>query len=323
MSLAAAAGLPPPPILVLAAPGTPAATLAAALGRHPGAFDLPEPNLWLADSVDALLDDLTGLRAVQLHGLLRALALLLTGEQTAPGVDAARRWLQRQRHLPADRVLQALARRIAPSRMVLPAGGCLFDPGALARLCRWLPRADIVHLRQHPRGHGTRLLARPGGAAVLRLLGGQDDSLRPALPDPQELWLQAETAVAGLVAAAGAGTGPRVVTLRLEDLLDDPAAALAGLCRALDLAADPQAVTAMQRPEASPFAGPGPFGAHLPGDIAPLARLAQEAAGAGGSAAAAAPLEGPLPWRPDAAGLRPEVIARARAAGYGAARDAA
>lgn len=292
---------------MLAAPGAPGATLAAALGRNPAAQDLPELALPLVGSVHALLADMTGLRGGQMHGLLRALSHLLAGEQTMAGIEMARRWLFARRHLDTADIAQDLARRIAPRVMVAPAGGVLFDPGAAARLIATFPQARLVHLQIHPCHHGQAVMAQAGGALAV-LAGAQDDSVIPPLPDPPALWLMAEEAMDAL-AARMAPAQP--VTLRSEDLLADPAPALAALARALGLPAGPAALAAMLHPERSVFAGPGPWGAHLAGDIRPWARLAAT------MGPATAPLTGRQPWRDDGQPLPVPVRARAAAQGYG------
>ncbi len=324
------------PVFVLAAPGVPGQTLAAALGRNPVACDLPETNLELAGMLDALLREMQGLAAVRLHGLLRALAHLLAGEQTMDSVDMARRWLWRRMHLPTGHVARELTALLGSRRMIRPVTSALFDPGAMERLLATYPTARFVHLQMHPRRHGERVMAQAGGAAAT-LLGARDDSVTPPVTDPQMLWLMADDAVAGLRATIGSD---RFHMLRVEDLARDPAGQLARLAQALGLDTGPNpgpnpgrdagpnpgpnpgpdAVARMCHPELSAFAGPGPFGAHLGGDILSIAALRAAVLPALSAQsleeAIDATLTGPLPWRPDDGGLRPDVDVRARAVGY-------
>ena len=296
----------PAPILVVAGPGVPGQTLAAALGRNPQAWGMPETTLELVAVTDGYLREMAGLRQVQMHGLLRGLSQLIAGEQTMDSVDMARRWLSRRAHLPTERVAREIAGLIPPRRMVRPVTAALFDPAAPERLAATFPQARLVRLHRHPQSHGRAVMDRLGGAAAV-ILGArapEDDSI----VDPQELWLMAETG-ADLLCAAFPETA--TITLRTEDLMADPATVLADLAARLGLPADAAAVAAMQRPEASPFAGPGPFGAHLDGEIAAFA-----AVGPDDSPRAEESLEAAPTWRADGAGLRPEITARARAIGY-------
>ncbi len=154
------------------------------------------------------------------------------------------------------------------------------------------------------------------GQVALQLTGALDTTTDPPTPDPQELWLMAETALTDLL---GDLPPAQVASLQIEDLLADPDAALAGLASALGLPADPAAVAAMRHPEASPFAGPGPMGAHSRSAIGTFAALAEslaESLAPEMSQEGPKGLEGALAWRPDAATFRPEVRTRARALGY-------
>lgn len=297
----------PPPVFVLAAPGVPGQTLAAALGQNPGAFDLPECNLELSVTIDNLLREMTGMRQGQLHGLLRALSHLLAGEQSMASVEMARRWLARHMHLPTGAVAQRLAAMVAPRRMVAPVTSALFEPGGTERLLAAFPDADFVHLQMHPVSQGRAVMGQSGGAAAM-LMGAVDESTTPPTPDAQELWAMAEAGVAVFREAAGPD---RFHMLRVEALTADPAAALATLARGLSLPSDAAAVARMLRPEASPFTGPGPFGAHLAGDVLDLAALR-----AAVPSAESLSLKGPLPWRPDGVGLRPALRDQAAAMGY-------
>ncbi|HEX2256905.1 MAG TPA: hypothetical protein VHG92_09470, partial [Afifellaceae bacterium] len=74
---------------------------------------------------------------------------------------------------------------------------------------------------------------------------------------------------------------------------------------------DDAAVDAMMHPEDSPFSTPGPVNAHLGNDpgflVSPAVRPARPHL---------YDLEEPLPWRPDGAPFKPQVIELARELGY-------
>ena len=117
-----------------------------------------------------------------------------------------------------------------------------------------------------------------------------------------------ETAISAFLADMPAD---QIVRQPIRDLVADPAATLTALAQRLGLSADAGAVTRMLRPELSVFAGPGPMGAHQRGNIQSFVALAAAMAGQQDAI-----LTGPLPWRPDAAGFRPEVRRRAVQLGY-------
>jgi hypothetical protein len=298
----------PPPVYVLAAPGMPGQTLAAALGQNGHAYDLPELNLELLETVDALQRELSWVRAGQAHGLLRALAQVMGGEQTAASVEMARRWLSRRGYLSTIDTARELAGRIAPWRMICPVTAAVFDPDALKRLRRSFPEAVFVHLHLHPHAYGRLISGTVAGEVALQLSGAVDEEDPLKLSDPQELWLMAETAIATFLADVPPA---QVIAQPLEALVTDTAAALQGLAQALGLPAGPADVAAMGHPERSVFRGPGPMGAHLPGPIDSFATLI-----AGFPDLSEVTLEGPMPWRPDAAPFRAPVRARATTLGY-------
>ena len=301
----------PPPVLILAAPGLPAQTLAAALGQGPAAYDLPELNLEQMATIDVLRREMTGIRAPQVHGLMRAVAQLYAGEQTAAAIEMAGRWMTRRGYLSTAAVAQELAARIAPRRMVLPVHASVFDRASLRRLRATFPEASYVHLHAHPRPYGRLLLSSTSGLVALQLSGALDETQDPPLPDPQALWLMAETALAEFL--SDLPDGQQIEQVRMADLTARPAAAVADIARRLGLPSTGAARRAMQHPERSPFAGPGPMGAHMGGVILSLRQIGAEA-----PAEDAEPcrLDGPLPWRPDGAGFRAEVRALAETMGY-------
>lgn len=298
----------PPPVFILAAPGLPAPTLAAALGANPRAYGLPEINLPLMLTVDVYQREMTGPRGPQGHGLLRALAQILGGEQTSAAIEMARRWLDLRAWMPAGDVHREIAARIAPRVMVSPATAVILDPPSLRRMLAMFPDARFVRLRAHPRVYGEVMLSGPTGQIALQLSGAIDEEGDAPIPDPQELWLTVETALDESLAELPES---RVIPVLTEELVADPGPVLKGLARKLGLAYGAEAVAAMTRPERAPFAGPGPMGAHINGHIFSFAALAGEFPAPG-----TAVLDGALPWRPDGKGFRDSVAERARALGF-------
>lgn len=299
----------PPPVLILTPPGLPGQTLAAALGQGPTGYDLPELNLEQAASVDQLQRDLIGFRGPQILGLMRAIAQLYGGEQTGTSVEMARRWLNSRAYLPTTHLGREIAARIAPRRLIAPVTSALFDRLNLKQLIAIFPDAIHVQLTIHPVIYGKLLSRMDLGEAMLSLLGAIDETVEPAEPDPQKLWLMAQTA---LDEVAEQVPGDRLLRQDAAELVADPPGSLARLADALAMPADTGALKAMQHPEASVFAGPGPLGAPVAGNIRSFDRLARDFSDAGGPA----PLDAPVPWRPDGTGLGPELRARAQALGY-------
>jgi hypothetical protein len=297
----------PPPIFVVAPPGLPVETVAAMLGQHPECWGMPEINLELSGNLDSLMREMIGLRSSQMHGLLRTLSQLLTGEQTIIGVDAARRWLSRYAYLPTSAVWHLLAQRVGPRRMVAPLTATLFEAGSLGRLVATFPEAKFVALKMHPKSHGEAVMAQHGGAAAW-LLGALDETVEPAMPEPSEIWQLAE---AGLDDLAGLVRAKQIIPVRVEDLVHNTKPTLTRLLKKLDLAAPPRVLAAMQRPESSSFRGRGPFGAQFGGEILTLEALRSQI-----PSVETLTLEGRAPWRPDGMPLGADIRLSATKAGY-------
>ncbi|SMY09257.1 hypothetical protein [Flavimaricola marinus] len=299
----------PPPVIILAAPGLPSQTLAAALGQGPAAYDLPELNLEQMVTIDVFQREMIGIRSTQVHGLLRAIAQLYAGEQTQLSVEMAGRWMTRRAYLSTGAVAQELAAKIAPRRMVIPVTATVFDKASLRRLRANFPDATYLHLHLHPHQYGRLLWSTTNGQVAIQLSGSFDESTDPPTPDPQELWLMAETAITEFL--ADLDEDQQVIDVKAAELASDPRPLLARLARALGLPATGVAQKAMMSPERSPFAGPGPMGAHVAGTIQSFADLA-----AAMPDPETAQLDGPLPWRTDGVGFREPVRAHAEKLGY-------
>lgn len=298
----------PPPIFVLAAPGLPGPTLAAALGRNPAAYGVPELNLPLMLTVDLFQREMTGPRGPQIHGTLRALAQILGGEQTAPAVEMARRWIDRRAWMPVGQAMQEIASRIAPRQMVAPTTAAILDTPSFRRLLATFPEARFVRLSAHPIHHGHLALSGRTGQIALQLAGALDEEADPPILDPQDLWLRVETTLDAQLADVDPS---QIVPVRLDALLAKPEESLRSLAKALGLRAGKTAARAMVQPEASSFAGPGPMGAHINGHIFSFAELQASLEGSGPIT-----LEGALPWRHDDTGFHEAVVSHAQSIGF-------
>lgn len=292
-------------IVVVSAPFSYGDHLAAMLGQNPTAYAVPETNLALSDTLDMHLRELVGLRGSQMHGLIRALSHLLSGEQTIASGGMAWRWIFARLSWPTSWVRDFLTGTIAPMRMVEKNTSVLFDSLAADRLMRQCVDADFVHVTRHPFHQG--LATMQDGEATAAILGSYDDSGETEVLDPQYLWVRAERAADGLLKDLDKD---RVHRLRSEDLWSNTRASLQGLCERLGLATHYESIDAMLRPEQCPFSGPGPAGMQLGAEV-PFLRSPHVPA-----PDPPAGLDAQLPWRSDGKGFHPDTIALARRRGY-------
>jgi Sulfotransferase family len=248
------AGLPPPIIVLGTRPGA-TALIGAMIGRNPGAFEFPQLNLFLADTLEAMLKTVSLRNHTQ--GLLRALAYIYGSEQTIISVGMARRWVLRHLSWSTSRVFDELRTRLAPRRLVDKSAVYSQNTKCLERVRKAAPDAYYVHVVEHPLTPGAvtapfeGLLKRPSGADI-----SKDDQVR---------WVSAQRQISEALKDVAP---ERLVVLHLERLLADPRAELSGLCARLDLPNDETALAEMLHPENSPFACLGPVGANLGDDPA-------------------------------------------------------
>lgn len=292
-----------PPLFILAAPFSGAAYLAAQLGQHPQLYALPELRLFMADTVGELLNIFELSQGPQIDGLLRAVAQIEFGAQNDAGIDAARDWLKKHAELSVGGLLQELARRVAPARLVIPDAESPLRPMDLRRLQRHASGAQVVHLLRHPWTQGI-LLSTWARERLFVPSDYKDHGWKPLIIDPQIPWLRANQNIERAFPAP-------LQRLSIETLDIDPLAVRTALCRALGLQTSDATLNAMAQPQQWLFHGLGPRNA--PYGLEPDAFEPYSEADL--KLAAQACFDLPLPWRPDSDGFAPEVIDLARSYG--------
>jgi hypothetical protein len=297
----------PAPIFLLAAPHCYAALIGAMLGQHPETFDVPELNLFIADTLEGLWSEMPDAKQIQIHGLLRAAAYLFAGEQTITSILMARRWLTRRMHWPTSRVFDEIRAKAAPFRVVEKSRTSVRDADTLKRIGDACPDAFFVHLVRHPLSFGLAVSAGSGEAQSLVRGIGESGAQRRNV-DPQLLWLGVERRIEEFLTMVPA---ERQIRLRVEDLFDAPEEQLRTLARAMQLSTSVPATEAMLHPERSPFAGLGPVGANLGDELSFLENPKFRA-----PRPVEVSLDGALPWARDGAGFGADVVERARELGY-------
>lgn len=280
--------------------------LAGVLGQHPALYAVPELNLFLADTIGELLDVFDLGQGGHSHGLLRALAQLDFGGQTDEGIAQARDWLDARRDSPVSEVLQHLATRVAPKRLVVPDAESALRPMDLQRLREASPHIESIHLLRHPWSQGVLLHAWSRGKLFVPQ-DYKDHAVRPPLLDPQIAWLRAEHNLQALF-----NTRAPLLHLRGETLDEDFDAAARLLCDTLGISSDAASLAAMRDADQWVFAGHGPRSA--PYGLEPEALETFTADDL--DLAAASSLTAALPWRPDCKPFAAEVQAQARVCGY-------
>jgi hypothetical protein len=297
----------PTPIFILGAPRSFTSLVCAMLGENPGAYGVPELNLFAAETLEELVLEMIDMRQIQMHGLLRTVAQLYSGEQTIASIEMARRWLFNRLDRSTREIYCELCRKVEPLRIIDKSPLYVSDSRFLDRIRAEFPRAFYIHLVRHPLTQGQSVMNISDGAIAI-LNRSVDFRADPPIVDPQILWLRVQTTILEFLADV---PPDRQILVRGEDLLARPEIAYRELCAFVELPADGDAMAAMLRPDRSPYACLGPVGAHLGNDInflnSPKFKPAKPRP---------ASLSVPLPWRPDNAGFDPDVKEMAHFLGY-------
>lgn len=290
------------PLFVLAPPFCGASFVAGCLGRHPQLYAVPELCLMMADELGELLEIFRLSQGPQADGLLRAIAQLEFGAQHDEAVAAAREWLAQRADWTTLRLLDEIAARVAPRRLVVPDTEAPLRPLDLRRLRRAWPDAGILHLTRHPWTQGCLLDAWTRDRLFVPP-DFKDHAFIPAVVDPQVPWLRCNRNVE-------TAFGDGAARLRVEDIELPDDAALLRLCELAGVSGD--AFATMRDAERWIYAGFGPGAAPYGLEADVLEAFGDDVL----ERAVATSLDAPLPWRPDGAGFDPQVVEIARRYGY-------
>jgi hypothetical protein len=277
------------------------------LGQNPDAYGVPELNLFITDEIKTLVEELSGYRQIQLHGLLRTVSHLYSGEQTLKSLEMARRWILTRLERSTAEIYQELCEKVAPLRIVDKSPVYSLKPEYLERLHQAFPDAYYLHLIRHPRTQGESIMKVAKGLMAI-LANSIDYSTETPTVDPQISWYNMQRNILDFMQKIPA---QRQMRMHGEVVLNQREESLRNICQWVGMSADASAIEEMLHPERSPYACLGPVGAHLGNDInflrSPELRDGQ---------ISYSHLEGPLPWRSDGKGFSPEVIQLARDLGY-------
>jgi hypothetical protein len=253
---------PGAPIFILCTPRSCSTVCCAMLSQHAALYGFPELNLFITQSVAELLqlqateERLIGNYAVgYTAGILRVLAELEFGGQTADAVAQARSWLQQKHGLTTHQLLEFILARVAPKRGIDKSPRTSMSRRSLLRMDRLYPEAPVIHLIRDPFAslHSmvtSHLRARPAASAA--------GSIPPSLVNfYARLWLSTQSLIVEFTR-----TIPQSRTCRIEaeQLLSTPELTLRNVVEWLKLDDGPAEIEAMLHPERWPYAEPGPPG---------------------------------------------------------------
>ena len=297
------------PLIILAPPRSYTSLVCAMAGQHPDLYGLPELNLFVTETMRAR-EGLLADRRFADHGLLRAVAELVFGGQTAQTITLAKRWVRVRSGCTWLAVFEELGAGARPRHLVEKSPRTVQHVERMQRVRQAIPDARFLHLLRHPRTHGLSMW-QLGGASLARRV--EDDAFDwatdPPTIDPQRLWYRTQM---NIVTFLNGVNEDHWLRLRGEDLLERPDRHLREVANLMRVECGQDAIEEMKHPERSPFACIGPWNAPFGND--PKFLRSPELRGGGGPPRGA--LRGRLPWREDGAGFSPEVVTLARELGY-------
>jgi hypothetical protein len=231
------------------------------LAQHPDLFGFPELVLFRTADVGGMLTEHEGQTRLppqwfrnRLTGVLRALAYLHEGSQTADAIDRAERWLAERSDWPTVRLMDHLLDMITPLTGIEKSPDSTNTDRALEACLTAYPNARFIHLTRHPVTTQR---------SMFEQARGWDGDDLGKINRAGLVWYLSHLRIAKKLAPMPARRWLRV---RAEDLLLNPDVTLRGVCEWLELPCDGDIAARMRHPEKWCFADNGPDGNLLGGD---------------------------------------------------------
>jgi hypothetical protein len=284
-------------------------------------YGLPETHLLIAENVAEWSQLSADSSFTMHHGLLRALAELMYGEQTDSTIQLAGAWLRRRSHVTSGFVMETLVERAHPRIVVEKSPSMVYQANSMRRAILMFPRASFLFVAQHPRAYAEAVLGAiremskagtlPASHWLRQLasmpIASEQGVMTDLAVDPQRAWYVLNRNICDFLDAV---PHRQKMWIRAEALRTNADAVLLKIVTWMGLSTTPDCLAAMRHPEQSPFASTGPQAAPFGTD------LFLPKPDRGPDSAELYSLEGPLPWLSDETTFRPEVKQLAQKFGY-------
>lgn len=300
----------PPPLFLLAPPRSFTSLMNAMIGQHPQAFGLPELMLFNTPVLKNFWQDVSedvGADANRRHGLLRAIAEIYGGEQSAAAIEMAIHWCGARQEASTIEIYRELRDAIEPLMIVEKSPAYTIEQSRLERINEAFPDARFLHLVRHPIPQCESTMNLNNGVFAL-FVNAIEYTENEAIIEPQIAWHDINLTIMDFLETL---PPERCTRVRGEVLMSDPATELAKICRWIGIRDDAEAIDEMLHPERSPFACFGPMDALFGNDPNFLRRPAFRP-----HTPRTPALDSPVSWRADGKGLYPKVKELARYFGY-------
>ncbi len=249
--------------MLLSPPRSFSSLVSTMIGQHPQIYGLPELHLMMRETVgEALRWERRCQRFLGSPGLLRALAELQFGGQTAQNVLTAANWVEDR----SDWTSKAMTDHVAG--LAEAATGALFClekspaitflPATLERVRRSWPDALYIHVTRHPLTFKASL---EEFVRMSRRFTPEEKATR--IDNALTAWPVTQRNILDFCATLAPG---QFLRIRGEDVLEHAPRVMGQVAQWLGLRTDAEAIGAMLRPEESPYATLGPVNAPFGND---------------------------------------------------------
>ncbi len=231
-------------IPVLAPPRSCTSLIAAMLGQHPDLYAAAELECFTGDTLGECFAFAARVPVVTMHGLLRTVAQLQSGNQSEESVSAASHWLAERSRWSGGDLVAWIEAQIAPRRLIDKSPIHVLRWPSLLGLAAVAGEQPVLHLSRHPI------------SAMHSLIRAYSHRGQPLTPTQAlTAWVQGHRHC--LRFSSELAQAPTLL-LRSEDLLAEPELFLGRVCRHLGIDDSPRTIEAMLHPERSPYACIGP-----------------------------------------------------------------
>ncbi len=249
--------------MLLSPPRSFSSLVSTMIGQHPEIYGFPELHLMMRDTVGEVLRwERRCQRYLGPPGLLRALAELVYGGQTAENVLTAANWLEDCADWSSADMMDFIMDRAAEAtgaRFCLEKSPSItFLPPGLERVRQAWPDALYVHVTRHPVS-----LKKSMDEFVETSHRFTDAEKQVRLENSMTAWPVTQRNILDFCASLAPG---QYLRIRGEDVLSDATGVMTQVAEWLGLRTDDDAIAAMLRPEDSPYASLGPVNAPFGND---------------------------------------------------------
>lgn len=271
-------------------------------------FFFPELNLFQSASLNDFIELNHGLMASNVHGLLRLVAEIYTGEQTIDSIETASRWIEQRLSLSSTSTYHELAAKVYPLTFVEKNVRYGESPHYLKRILTAFPNAIFIHLVRHPLSVCASACHTREGRIRLALRNSFDRSqISAPVLDPQILWHRINTNITDFLSDLPVS---QKLTIKAEDFYSSEDEVIAKIGPVFSLMPKTPNQNVI-RHLLTDFDNLGPFGAELGGS-----REFLQAPSRDYDASISHDHRTPLTLRSDQSSLFPHVIELAASYGY-------